>query len=241
MAQWAPGTGKASTPHPSDFKVTTKYHSAQAEELVNSFIDNLTEGQETVFRLTSDSLQTDSSVALLRAHEQQRLPTLELFKFTGKPIDWPEFIERFRDQIHNKTTLADTDKMAYLFQNLGGEAQKAVESLGGTGHSYAVALKTLKGQFRNPNSVATAYVSNMLDSTLVSSNVRQALRDYYYQVKACTTWCVKMGLSAILQIPEYLNRATKRLPKHLRVRWYEHIDGRTDKSNLVEFEKWLHK
>ena len=31
------------------------------------------------------------------------------------------------------------------------------------------------------------------------------------------------------------------LPMHLRVRWYEHIDGRTDKSNLVEFERWLHK
>ena len=32
-----------------------------------------------------------------------------------------------------------------------------------------------------------------------------------------------------------------RLPMHLRVRWYEHIDGRTDKSNLVELERWLHK
>ena len=25
------------------------------------------------------------------------------------------------------------------------------------------------------------------------------------------------------------------------VRWYEHIDGRSDRSNLVEFEKWLCK
>ena len=44
----------------------------------------------------------------------------------------------------------------------------------------------------------------MLDSTLVHSNDKQALRDYYYQVKACTTWCVKMGQSAILQTPEHL-------------------------------------
>ena len=52
MAQWAPGTGKASTHYPSGFKVT-KYHSAQAEEPVDSFIDNPTEGQETAFRLTN--------------------------------------------------------------------------------------------------------------------------------------------------------------------------------------------
>lgn len=42
-------------------------NSAQAEEPVDSFIDNLTGGQETVFCLTAGSLQTDSSVALLRA------------------------------------------------------------------------------------------------------------------------------------------------------------------------------
>ena len=194
-----------------------------------------------MFQISFTSSQTDSSIALLRAQEQQRLPPLELSKFTGKPIDWPKFIERFRDQIHNKTTLTDSDRMAYLFQNLDGEAKKAVESLGVTGHSYSAALKTLKRLFGNPESVASAYLKNMLESPYVTSNDRQALRDYYYQVKACTTWCVKMGQSAILQTPEYLSRATMRLPMNLRVRWYEHIDGRSGRSTLLEFEKWLCK
>ncbi|KAK2549152.1 hypothetical protein P5673_030528 [Acropora cervicornis] len=44
----------------------------------------------------------------------------------------------------------------------------------------------------------------------------QALRDYYYQVKACTTWCVKMSQSAILLMPEYLSRATMQLPINIR-------------------------
>ena len=88
-----------------------------------------------VFQMSFTSSQTDSSIALLGAQEHQRLPPLELFKFTGKPIDWPKFIERCRDQIHNKTTLTDSDRMAYLFQNLDGEAKKAVESLDVTGHS----------------------------------------------------------------------------------------------------------
>ena len=50
-----------------------------------------------------------------------------------------------------------------------------------------------------------------------------------------------MGQSAILQTPEYLSRATMRLPMNLRVRWYEHIDGRSGRSTLLEFEKWLCK
>ena len=81
----------------------------------------------------------------------------------------------------------------------------------------------------------------MLNDSYVPSKDRQALRDYYYQVKACTTWCVKMGQSAMLQTPEYLSRATMRLPMNLRVRWYEHTDRRSNRSTLVEFEKWLHK
>ena len=100
---------------------------------MDAFIDRLREGHETFFQLNLTSLQVDSSMALLRAQEQQRLPPLELFKFTGKSIEWPKFIERFRDQIHNKTTLTNSDRMAYLFQNLDGEAKKAVESLGVTG------------------------------------------------------------------------------------------------------------
>ena len=194
-----------------------------------------------MFQISFTSSQTDSSITLLRAQEQQQLPPLELFKFTGKPIDWPKFIERIRDQIHNKTTLTDSDRMAYLFQNLDGEAKKAVESLGVTGHSYSAALKTLKRLFGNPESVASAYLKNMLESSYVTSNDRQPLPDYYYQVKACTTWCVKMGQSAILQTPEYLSRAIMRLPMNLRVRWYEHIDSRSGRSTLLEFEKWLCK
>ena len=50
-----------------------------------------------------------------------------------------------------------------------------------------------------------------------------------------------MGQSSILQTAEYLSRATMRLPMNLRVRWYEHIDGRSDRSTLVEFEKWFRK
>ena len=120
-----------------------------------------------------------------------------------------------------------------MFENLDGEAKKAVESLGVTGHSYPTALKALKRQFGNPSSVATAYLNDMLNSSYVPSNDRQAQRAYYYQVKACTTWCVKIGQSAILQTPEYLSRATMRLPVNLRVKWYEHIDGRSDRSTLL--------
>ena len=86
-----------------------------SEEPVDTFINRLKDGHETVFETSFRDSRLDLSVALLRAQEQQRLPPLELFVFTCKPIEWPKFIKRFGDQIHNKTTLTDCDRMAYLY------------------------------------------------------------------------------------------------------------------------------
>ena len=49
--------------------------------------------------------------------------------------------------LHNKTTLTDSDQMAYIFQTLNGEAKKQLKvRLGTTGNSYPAALETLKSQ-----------------------------------------------------------------------------------------------
>lgn len=67
--------------------------------------------------------------------------------------------------------------MAYDFQNLDGDAKRAVESLGVTGQSWPTAVKTMKRQFNgNPNSVGTAYMNEMLNGSYVPSSDRQALR-----------------------------------------------------------------
>lgn len=120
-------------------------HLTHVEESVDALIDSLMEFQET-FQLSFNSSQSDSIVGLLK-HKNSS--------------------ERIHDQIHNKTTLTDSDCMTYLFQNQDSEAKKAVESLGVTGHSYPTVVKTLKCQFWNPNSVATAYLNNMLDRAFV--------------------------------------------------------------------------
>lgn len=118
VTQWGPATRSTSTAYfggPS----RNNSHSLKVEEPVDAFI-----GQETTSQFTITSLQADSSVALLRAQERQRLPPLELFKFTGKPIAWLKFIERFRDQIHNKTTLTTQIEWLICSKILMGKLRK---------------------------------------------------------------------------------------------------------------------
>ena len=125
ITQWAPDTHKASTPHLSGFGLMPRKHLTHVEESVDALIDSLMEFKET-FQLSFNSSQSDSIVGLLK-HKNSS--------------------ERIHDQIHNKTTLTDSDCMTYLFQNQDNEAKKAVESLGVTGHSYPTVVKTLKCQF----------------------------------------------------------------------------------------------
>ncbi len=202
---------------------------------IDTFIDELTEGRETrVQRKESDTLD-----AILRSQEQHRLPPLEIQRFSGKPIDWPRFIERFHDLVHEKASLTDSDRMAYLYQNLEGEAKRAVESLGVSGESYAAALKLLKEQFGNRHRVTAAHISNMIQGPDVPQGDRQALREYYYKVKGCVQWCTKIGQEAVLQTPEYVSKAAMKLPEGMRIKWYENLRGRYDDVTLRQFEDWL--
>ena len=72
VSLWAPSTRSTSTPYFIGGSRNTS-NSSRIDEPVDAFIDELRDGQETVFELSSSSLQTDSSIALLRAQEQQRL------------------------------------------------------------------------------------------------------------------------------------------------------------------------
>ncbi|KAK3724598.1 hypothetical protein QZH41_001749 [Actinostola sp. cb2023] len=121
------------------------------------------------------------------------------------------------------------------------EARKAVESLGISGHNYPSALKTLKRLCGNHHRVTAAHLRKMTDCPPVQPGDRYALRDYHYRVKACVSWCSKLGQTAVLQNPEYLSKAAMKLPGSLRYRWYEKIQDRYDSNTLGDFEQWLQR
>ena len=88
MPTWGPGTRSTSTPFQiSPAPSCRTMQTPSSQEPVDTFINRLKDGHETVFETSFNDSRLDSSMALRRAQEQQRLPPLELFVFTGKPID----------------------------------------------------------------------------------------------------------------------------------------------------------
>ena len=72
---------------------------------VDGFIDQLIEGKETVLDNSSASFTVQD--ILKQELESCHLPVIDLLRFSGNPVEWPEFIEKFFFQVHQKPSFDD--------------------------------------------------------------------------------------------------------------------------------------
>jgi hypothetical protein len=75
---------------------------------------------------------------------QAKLPKLELRKFGGDPMKWPDFWDSFKVNVHDQENLADTCKFEYLLQSLQGAPFHKIKGLGVQGDKYEDALAILE-------------------------------------------------------------------------------------------------
>ena len=82
--------------------------------------------------------------------ESKNLPPIELTRFDGDHCKWPDFIQNFKNRVHEKQSFTDDVRLEKLISVLGGDAKSAVAAVGHSGLFYASALKLLKQDLGNP-------------------------------------------------------------------------------------------
>ena len=112
------------------------------KEPIDAFIDNLTEGEESIAQDVKKVLP--ASLLLEREFETRNLPAINLMDFDGDSKQWPNFIQNIKHRVHDKISLSDSVCMDRLLSVLGGEAKRAVSAVWQDGLFYASALKLLK-------------------------------------------------------------------------------------------------
>ena len=90
--------------------------------------------------------------------ESKNLPPIELTRFDRDPCKGPDFIQNFKNHVHEKQSFTDDIRMERL-SVLDADAKHAVAAAGHSGLFYASALKLLKQDFRNPMVVSYKKVS----------------------------------------------------------------------------------
>ena len=146
---------------------------------------------------------------------------MELFRFDGDPCKWLDFIQNFKNQVHDKRSFTDDIQMERLLSVLDRETKRTVIPIGRNGFFYATAMKTLKSNFGNPMVVSFLKLKSVLDLPQITNENRAGLRAFHQQLKSVITWLNSMGDTSAINSIENTTKAITRLPRFLRSKFLE--------------------
>ena len=141
-----------------------------------------------------------------------------------------------------KVTFNDSMRMERLFRVLNADAKESVSLIGTYSIFYAVALKTLKQEFRHPVVVANLKLKTLFDQLQIHRCGRVALVNYHQQLKCTITWFTSMDYQSAIYSTENLTKAVKQLPEILRKSFCKatkDVSFASGGVTLIEFERWL--
>ena len=91
-----------------------------------------------------------------------RLPRLDLPKFDGNILNWRSFWEQFQASVHDRSSLAESEKLVYLQHALkDGSAKQAIEGLSRLGEYYSEAIDCLKPRYDSPRLIHQTHVHDI--------------------------------------------------------------------------------
>ena len=110
--------------------------------------------------------------------ETRHLSPIDLITFDSNPLNWPEFIQNFKERVHLKKSFSDSMRMERLLSVLKGEVKNSIISIGTNGLFYVSALKSLKRDFGGPLVVTHLKLKSVFDKPQIKSGDRIALREF---------------------------------------------------------------
>ncbi|XP_046555836.1 uncharacterized protein LOC124265089 [Haliotis rubra] len=195
----------------------------------DSWINNLVEFQET--NLPSAVSNMSVADALYKLEASKDIPPVKLGKYDGNPLDYVDFIERFKIHIHDKPHLSDDLRMVQLRMHLTGDAERALCSLGSSGSMYATAIKMLQDQFGQPSLIARAIVNKLTKGAKIPPNNRNALRDLSLDLINSIATLKRLNHFADVNANENLRKIVLRLPGYLIEKWKSFVTSLREKGD----------
>uniref|UniRef100_T1J6C7 CCHC-type domain-containing protein n=1 Tax=Strigamia maritima TaxID=126957 RepID=T1J6C7_STRMM len=140
-----------------------------------------------------------------------KLPKLEMPKFSGLTIDWPNFEDRFDLAVGRNLQLAAVDKFQYLLAACQSDAKKLIESYPMEDASFQAALDLLKSTYKSDLMQKSALLAAIKSLPLINSSRPIALVKTRFAL--LTTYATRLGLLKLgselageILIPEVLDK-----------------------------------
>ena len=146
-----------------------------------------------------------------------RLPKLNIKTFTGKPTEWPTFIESFETAVDSNGALSNIQKFQYLKVYLLGQSEKCIEGFLLTNDNYTETPNLSKERFGNIQLIIITYVSQLMKVGIVEegtiSKLRNSLDTVESHVRALSNQGINKEHFGAILIPVI----QQRIPYNIRV------------------------
>ena len=128
---------------------------------------------QAVVAATQAALATQATLGT-PSQPSHRLPRLDLPKFSGDVLKWPEFWDLFQSSVHVRP-LPDVDKLSYLKISMQGEAAQTITGLPITSGNYQVALSMLQDKYGRPEVITSTLYSKLQNLSAASTKFSDLL------------------------------------------------------------------
>ena len=102
--------------------------------------------------------------------------------------------------------------MAQLKMHVRGKTERTISGIGSQGIMYPTVLKTIKERFGQPNVMARAYITNLIDKQKIQDNDIQALQKLFFDVVNYVEALKHIVHLADVNATDNLRKAEMRMP-----------------------------
>ena len=182
-----------------------------------------------------DSVGDDARSCAGSADPSVRLPKLQLPKFSGNVLEWPQFWDAFSVTV-DASDLPDVTKLTYLRSLLIGEAAKSVEGLALCQTNYKTTCDILKDRFGRKEQIIYSHIQALLQSNCdkQSEGLKPFQDELLIHVRSLENLDITGDKYGVVLTPIIVSR----LPEVIRMEWARKSAGKeADLEFLLEFLK----
>lgn len=220
-ASWLPEPGAciandSTKLNPNAYPFTTPTHSEPPKSNVSPIeLQRMTSLQEAHRELVATSKQIAAAMLL---------PTPEVPKFEGNPLDYRPFVIAFNARIASRA-LGDADKLYYLDQHLMGDAK---ETIAGCVHleaefGYKEAWRLLEKEYGDAYLVSVAYLQKLLRWSDVKFDDCVGLKRLAAFLNKCNNAMRSYSDLSVLDHLPNMQTIVQKLPPYLQNKWRDNV------------------
>ena len=177
------------------------------------------------------SNQESMMLQLLETQTQMRLPTPQVPKFSGDPLEYASFIMAFEARILPYVT-TEANKLYYLDQQLEGCAKELIQGciFMDVNHGCTEARHLLHMECGDPFKVATAYIQKANNWPNLKADDSQGLRTLSHFLTKCTNAMQNITHMNVLNHPMNMQTIVLKLPLYLQNKWRDTVGRLRNRS-----------